>query len=225
MRELEAGVKEEGRKEGRKEGRGVSTYQGCMWVLPETASMGMRACAQLNWAFSFPLGRDHRFHVSTQCGHSPDLPSPSLKWMHQPGKAFWKEVAHLEVVREQNSKEVHELSVIQSVLHLVLCMPAMGPRKTKPDSLWSSWFLNSDQAIQWISRCSKKQAFLMLVIHMEIERKGPRSLHMCHMKAVVGNHWAEFLHTILHSLEAGLLQIPNQNTTEIQQKAEQRVSH
>jgi hypothetical protein len=33
---------------GRKEGRGVSTYQGRMWVLPETASMGMRACAQLN---------------------------------------------------------------------------------------------------------------------------------------------------------------------------------
>jgi len=55
--------------------------------------------------------------------------------MHQPGKAFWKEVAHLGVAREQNSKEVHELSVIQSVLHLVLCMPAMGPRKTKPDSL------------------------------------------------------------------------------------------
>jgi hypothetical protein len=48
---------------------------------------------------------------------------------------------------------------------------------------------------------------------------------MCHMEAVVGNHWAEFLHTILHSWEAGLLQIPNQNTTEIQQKAEQRVSH
>ncbi len=180
MRELEAGVKEE---EGRKEGR-VSTYQGHMWVLPETASMGMRACALLNWAVSFPLGRDHRFHVSTQCGHSPDLPSPSLKWMHQPGKAFWKGVAHLEVAREQNSKEVHELSVIQSVLHLVLCMPAMGPRKTKPDNLWLSRFLNSAQAIQWISRCSKKQAFLTLV-----------------------------------------LQIPNQNTTEIQQKAEQRVSH
>jgi hypothetical protein len=74
--------------------------------------------------------------------------------------------------------------VIQSVLHLVLCMPAMGPRKTKPDNLWLSRFLNSAQAIQWISRCSKKQAFLTLV-----------------------------------------LQIPNQNTTEIQQKAEQRVSH
>jgi len=64
----------------------------------------------------------------------------------------------------------------------------------------------------------------MLLIHMEKERKGPRSLHMCHMEAVVGNHWAEFLHTILHSWEAGLLQIPNQNATEIQQKAEQRVS-
>ncbi len=133
----------------------------------------MRACAQLNWAVSFPLGRDHRFHVSTQCGHSPDLPSPSLKWMHQPGKAFWKEVAHLGVVREQNSKEVHELSVIQSVLHLVLCMPAMGPRKTKPDSLWSSGFLNSDQAIQWISRWLKETSFLDAGETYGERKKGP----------------------------------------------------
>lgn len=59
----------------------------------------------------------------------------------------------------------------------------------------------------------------------ERKKRAQELLHMCHMEAVVGNHWAEFLHTILHSWEAGLLQIPNPNATEIQQKAEQRVSH